>query len=889
MTDIEVLKKYVYRIKTFESNLLIFHRKDNLRLNGHIINLNDYNDLKAKINYEKNRNKTIPSFSFDIKDYEKIMTIRDIEFKTSQYLTNMLLNGNKYIIVDGTFWKAICEKGKENSPFVNYEISHNTALLKVKLNDGILNFDNRKNNILEESNLKNKLANNFDLIKKAYHNVKSYFDFEIKIQNYLESKKESKNLGNGYLIEKDWIDKWKQHIRYKNIKNDLILNKSEKEIRDKLIYIFEENKYKIIDLNKIKNNELKDKQKIEECLKKGSLVLVSSEFIDSFEQSHSLNEINYNLYENSIKIDLGFDNCIKIKTTDNIIPQFFGETGYDNTNNNQNSFEIKNSEVISEISNNKFAIDILTILLNFNLEQKEFIYKVENSKKNINSSVNDYYLVNSVTFFKFMEFFSFVKIDDLINYYNLKSTTDIKNDLLDKIIKESKAVFNKLSSNKYDFFKKFRIKKFFYIKSDEYRKYYYPCEFQIVSKNIKEELYKIFDYENYINYSNIEEISLGFITGKIIFKPNKGKFFDENKNFLYIFSLSKEINGIIKFTPEMLIQFNGNNLMVNYNFRILLKDKTLIDIFTKNISDVNKKYDCKAIIINKEKNELFTESIDNSIKSNAIDYISLLIKLNEEYSKLEKLTKEKNNQIENDCYLINKNLMEGLEDILCFKEIDDIININKDLITEKQKLDKILKEINSDTKKRLTELDENKIKYELAIKELKKYDLDKAYMNNNEKKFYYENCKLISKGIVDIIKDMIKIYIDKVKSLKCIFDKGEIIVLIKDDKDEVINIGNLEKGNDLKIKSVIEKWVLTYSPSEIFSQAKMSGYDYIKKIMESLNSQNFGKNNYISMPKSNQDNNIIIESPKLKYEDNQKYINQIEELKKQLLEEKEKI
>ena len=222
------------------------------------------------------------------------MTIKDIEFKTSQYLINMLLNGNKYIIIDQTFWRVICENGKENSIPIIYEISENRNLLKVKLMDDIpLMFNNiRKDNILEVSILRNKSENNFYSIMKIYQNIRSYYNLEIEI------KKGAKIIGRGYLIEKDWIDKWKQQIRYENIKSEyLISNKSKKEIIDKLIYILEERKYKLVDLKEIKNNELNDTQKIKEYLKNNSLVLVNSYFIESFKQIHFLKEINYILYD----------------------------------------------------------------------------------------------------------------------------------------------------------------------------------------------------------------------------------------------------------------------------------------------------------------------------------------------------------------------------------------------------------------------------------------------------------------------------------------------------------------------------------------------------------------------------------------------------------------
>jgi len=70
---------------------------------------------------------------------------------------------------------------------------------------------------------------------------------------------------------------------------------------------------------------------------------------------------------------------------------------------------------------------------------------------------------------------------------------------------------------------------------------------------------KINDILGNKTYNDIEQISLGFNTGNIIFKSTKGKFFDGSKNFAYIYSFSKETNGIMKFNPEELISFNTKN------------------------------------------------------------------------------------------------------------------------------------------------------------------------------------------------------------------------------------------------------------------------------------------------------------------------------------------
>ena len=128
-----LLKKYIYRIKTLESNITALNKKD-FTLTGYIINLDDYYHLKKIINYEKNKKLDIPN-NFIIKDDEKLITIKELEFKTSQYLMNMLLNGNKYIIVDSSFHKVICEKGNLYISAVDYAITKNTKYLNLILKD----------------------------------------------------------------------------------------------------------------------------------------------------------------------------------------------------------------------------------------------------------------------------------------------------------------------------------------------------------------------------------------------------------------------------------------------------------------------------------------------------------------------------------------------------------------------------------------------------------------------------------------------------------------------------------------------------------------------------------------------------------------------------------
>ena len=106
-----------------EENIKCYNKKDN-KFKGYLINLNDYNELKKRVNYKKYKNSFLKNF--DINDKEKKFTIKELEIKTNYNLINMLLNGNKYIIVDSSFHKVICEKSNLYISSVDYAITENT-------------------------------------------------------------------------------------------------------------------------------------------------------------------------------------------------------------------------------------------------------------------------------------------------------------------------------------------------------------------------------------------------------------------------------------------------------------------------------------------------------------------------------------------------------------------------------------------------------------------------------------------------------------------------------------------------------------------------------------------------------------------------------------------
>ena len=125
------LKKYVKAfiefekyIKDLNSNFKITHDNKFEKHHGYLINLKKIEELKDKINYEQNKSKYI-DFNFSPSDgvWKKDYIIEEIEFRDSNYLLNMLFNGNQYILINTFLWKLLCKEGKENILFMKLIIA----------------------------------------------------------------------------------------------------------------------------------------------------------------------------------------------------------------------------------------------------------------------------------------------------------------------------------------------------------------------------------------------------------------------------------------------------------------------------------------------------------------------------------------------------------------------------------------------------------------------------------------------------------------------------------------------------------------------------------------------------------------------------------------------
>ena len=547
----QLLKKYCSAIKDFEDRKKSYN-KPNKPYKGHLINYAEFEELKTKVKYNVHTSSVKTPINID--DKEKIMTIKDVDIKSQNYLNNLILNGNKYILIDDNFWKIVNEKNDSGMVF-DYKIDSTFLIISFD-NKKELKFKINKNNILDKNNLLGKKEENYREIQKIYKSIKEYYEFEKKKKKELNNPNEQNTSYKGFLVEKELLESWIKTINYETIKNDYISsNKSEKKTIDKIIYYIEKNKAKFMDLSTHKNDMISTKTKLEEYLKSKSIALLSENFIKTFSNNPNLKKIEYKILKNKIEIIFDSSNTITLDAKDNIISNKSTSATEEKDQIehevlNQNSEENLKKD---NLTNNNFFDDVISILISIFLFEKEFLEKAESSKKMNNNSDKNYSLINEKKFDEFKRYFSYEdEIKKIIEENSIKSISSLTSNLLKKIRENHTEYCNKVSKLKEGFLNKFSAEKIFQILTDkktDNKTNYFPKEFQIIDVDISKKISELLGEKKNL----FEEVRLGFNLGNVIIQYKK-----DNSNYINIFSISLDSKGHIDYIPEIGINFKSN-------------------------------------------------------------------------------------------------------------------------------------------------------------------------------------------------------------------------------------------------------------------------------------------------------------------------------------------
>ena len=833
-----LLKNFQNAIFDFEKYLEdIYSAKNSYgkEYEGYLINLKDYERIKDIID----NNKT------NINDSENYFKIKQIEFKTPQYLINMILNGNKYIFINADLWKLICDDDKKFDFSIMYKV--NNKDINFSLDNKYLYFSHN-NNIIDKYSLKNSCIyeSNYEKISNIVDSAINYFNFENKIMNDLKNKQNSNgDISYEYLISKNWIDKWKIFSNYENIKTNYLQNNlnNKEDIMNDLIYYLEKNKTNYNELPiSIYLNEFNQNENLESYLKNDSLVLINSEFIFCFKSNNSGKLIEYNAFNNKIHFYLNNDEILSFKSNNNVISL---------------------NEIINYSIHLKQLIKIFFFQneIKSNVEERYNIKKINLiSKKIINIYKN---------IFNYKKLYNFLKnnlnIKD-INYGSLNNNNDFYKiineldvDYIEEIIQNENKILSGFKGIDGNFTElEYKINS----PSEKYLKYI--INFEIVDKDIKE-----FFIEN--NIAKEEQFILLYS-----YKAEDGRiliiFNNDNNNFYEIGYFNDNEDFIIEYLIDELDNINKYYIS-DYFFNFS------IDFFIKNISkesqniiildNQNKKtfyyYKIKEKSISKEKKSYLTHkgnNINNNINNFDIvnkfdnkfvkDIFSILLSLFIFEKKILSNSIPQNNNInKNDVFLLSNKFLIDFKILFSYYKVYSILE-NLNISSNSSNY-----EIGEDFKK-FYEDEEGKSILKLIFKnekEIEKYrEKNKEYFIFDKKSFieknliYLDNFCILNENIYSKIIKLLNINIESYEEIKyeLSFNYGKLVF-----KPKVIN--------------KINNFILIYS---LLNNELRKYISYTPEIL--LSFENYGRvyNSFIEMIKNE---NIFEACSKEKYNFEKKY------------------
>ena len=322
---------------------------------GYLIDKKIFDKLKEELSYLKFKKCISNESEFSKKLNEKYgnsnhIKINGFEQKILNTYNELLANlskGNEYIIINTEVWKKFNNgRYQENEGKISYEI--NEINMVINLNEEKVYFKHNFN-IIKSGDLLSRLgtkvskyngegSSNYQhpkmvidinktlesrekLIVDLYSSLIEYNNFQKFLINNLKEKNKGNNNEKqieGYFIENNWFQKWKQYTNYdtnRYLLNDLIENK------DKIKHNIKNNCKKDLKENSIIKFFSKDKFNL---IFNNVVILVREDFVKIFEKE--INEIKkYKIFFKIQKHQLIFFNENKkqignLYSIDNILP-----------------------------------------------------------------------------------------------------------------------------------------------------------------------------------------------------------------------------------------------------------------------------------------------------------------------------------------------------------------------------------------------------------------------------------------------------------------------------------------------------------------------------------------------------------------------------------------
>ena len=298
---------------------------------------NFYNFVEAKNNEQQQQSHQ--TGRYNLNPYELSTEIQQKKCPTINIdeVYNKISEGHAIKLINKKLYEAICfpndEEKIKNKVFYNITQENLVILKETEANKQSVQYkfkNNYTNNTIDKSSILIQSETNTltaptvsppnEKINKIYNDIYNYYKNEEDIITSLTSSTQKPY--SGYLVDKSWVDNWKQIVKYENIKkNYLKNNRIDKNLLQASVLDELKKNSNYDGLSDVKQFIVKDFNQFGTDLQANkSFVLLNKDFLSSFVSLDS-NYILFNCqlsYQN-ITIGIPNGNPLSFKTNNNII------------------------------------------------------------------------------------------------------------------------------------------------------------------------------------------------------------------------------------------------------------------------------------------------------------------------------------------------------------------------------------------------------------------------------------------------------------------------------------------------------------------------------------------------------------------------------------------
>ena len=361
------LNVYEKSVEDSQNNENFWVEKD-----GYLINLKDYEFIKRIICFD-DLMKISEKYQFDQKLNEleslnilsKIKEINPVIINTTEELIKLIKEKNEYILIDKIILDNILPIQNHQKKICRINVKY--FILELSIGEKSIKFYNNKYILNEDSY---NICNKNKTLTKISKAMIEYYTFEKMIKRNQKEIKEKERI---YLINKNDIDEWKESTNYENIKNNLLKDNYQFNVKYFILELTIGEKSIQFYNNKCILNE--DSYNI--CNKNKSLTKISKAMIE------------YYTFEKKIKANpkeiKGKERVYLVNKND--IDEWKESTNYENIKNN----------LLKDIFNIKYLeYEINNQLLNFYKDKKIHVKPIKSLNFKSNKELEDYIKENSL-------------------------------------------------------------------------------------------------------------------------------------------------------------------------------------------------------------------------------------------------------------------------------------------------------------------------------------------------------------------------------------------------------------------------------------------------------------------------------------------------------------